>query len=122
MASYLSSSLARNNLQYEEELLLLYIILKNEDLKQVEEWKHVDPHNFTARSINLFSNLASMSLKHTTDKKRSEIVKECVKRLINLQKWDLLHGSIVRYDLFNLLFYVSKNFGFFHRKRNKTCD
>lgn len=108
MTSYLSSSLTRSNLQFEEELLLLYLILELEDLNRVEDWKQIDPHNFIARSINLFSTLASLSLKYTTGKRQKRLLQECVKRLITLQKWDLLHGSVVRYDLFNLLYYVSK--------------
>ncbi len=105
-AACIISMLALDDILDWREILLAYLIMKNIDIRAIEEWKKVLPYNFAAITSNLMNMLAPLALLVLKGKEKVGAVKRCVECLIDIWKWMLSQGVVSRGVLIPLSHYI----------------
>ncbi len=105
--AFISPILTSLNEFYEEELGIIYTVMKVLDVRLIESWKRVLPYNFAAFATNLVVTLAALALKLLKYEKRVLVVRKCINILADIYKWLLSQGKISREAITTFSFYVS---------------
>ena len=105
--AFISPILTILNEFYEEELGIIYTVMKILDVRLIESWKRVLPYNFAAFATNLVVTLAALALKLLKYEKRVQVVRKCINILAGIYKWLLSQGKISREAITTFSFYVS---------------
>lgn len=92
----------------DEAIRLAYLAMRLQDVKVLEKQQKRDPLGFVTDVGNLNGALATLALKLLKGEQKKQLLPECVRILVNVHKFFLLHGIVCRDDVFTLTHLTSE--------------